>query len=74
MGPRVAEVEPQGSLITVNKDTGAGTLVGTLVTGEPAADLTFRGGTLFGWLEGGLKDLATIDKPPAWRQSWATPG
>ncbi len=32
------------------------------MTGEPAADLTFRGGTLFGWLEGGLKDLATIDK------------
>ena len=53
---------PQGALITIDRDTGAGTLVGTLAGGDPAADLTFLDGTLFGWLERTAKDLATIDK------------
>jgi hypothetical protein len=61
-GSTGAEVSPEGSLITINKDTGAGTLIGTLAGGDPASDLTFRGGTLFGFIERTAKDLATIDK------------
>jgi hypothetical protein len=58
------EVDPQGTLITVNKATGAGTLIGALRDGEPAADITFLGGILFGWLEGSslAEDLVRIDK------------
>jgi hypothetical protein len=49
-------------LVTINKQTGAGTLVGQLNDDDdPAADITFRGGTLFGWLQG-PDDLATIDR------------
>ena len=50
------------SLITIDKTTGAGTLVGNLGVGDVAADLTFTpDGTLYGWLEG-VDDLVTIDK------------
>jgi hypothetical protein len=56
------ETNPEGSLITINKDTGAGTLIGTLAGGDPAADLTFLDGTLYGWLERTAKDLVTIDR------------
>jgi hypothetical protein len=56
-----------GSLITINRTTGQGTLVGDLVPPEgdrsPAAGLTFTpDGTLFGWIEPNLDDLARIDK------------
>ena len=61
-GSTGTESDPAGALITINRDTGAGTMIGTLAGGDPAADLTFIGGTLFGWLERTAKDLATIDK------------
>jgi hypothetical protein len=61
-GSTGSESDPQGALITINRDTGAGTLIGQVHGGEPASDLTFRGGTLFGWIEQTTKDLATIDK------------
>jgi hypothetical protein len=53
-----------GSLITINKTTGAGTLVGDQrPDDETAADITFTpDGALFGWLEDGSDDLVTIDK------------
>src|SRR5262245_27591724 len=55
-----------GSLITVNKETGAGTLVGSFgLAGKTMADLTFTSdGTLYGWLSdpaGGPEDLYTIN-------------
>ena len=52
------------SLITINKTTGAGTLVGSFVIGslETMADLTFTSdGTLYGWLEPSSDDLYTIN-------------
>ncbi|HEX5854584.1 MAG TPA: hypothetical protein VFZ57_03110 [Thermoanaerobaculia bacterium] len=52
------------SLITINKTTGAGTLVGTYLVGsdETMADLTFTSdGTLYGWLEPFSDDLYTIN-------------
>ena len=61
-GSTGAESDPQGALITINRDTGAGTLIGEVAGGDPAADLTFLNGTLFGWIERTPKDLATIDK------------
>ena len=49
------------SLITINKTTGAGTLVGALGLNNPVADITFTpGGTLFGWSED-TDDLVTIN-------------
>jgi hypothetical protein len=54
------------SLITINKTTGAGTLVGAHGACPPedaVADITFTpDGTLFGWLEADADDLATINK------------
>jgi Ca2+-binding RTX toxin-like protein len=51
------------SLITINKTTGAGTLVGPVVIpGEEVADLTFdAAGTLYGWTEMFKDDLVTIN-------------
>jgi hypothetical protein len=56
-----------GSLITINRTTGQGTLVGDLVPPasdrSPAADITFTpDGTLYGWLEPTVDDLIRIDK------------
>jgi hypothetical protein len=53
-----------GSLITIDKTTGAGTQVGDLRPDEEsAADITFTpDGALFGWLEANSDDLVTIDK------------
>jgi hypothetical protein len=55
-----------GSLITIDPETGAGTLVGDLSPGtETAGDITFTpDGTLYGWLlpSPPANDLATIDK------------
>jgi hypothetical protein len=49
------------SIITINRFTGAGTLVGTTGLGSPVADLSFRSdGTLFGWSEA-TDDLVTIN-------------
>jgi hypothetical protein len=52
------------SLITINRTTGAGTLVGKERSdNEGAADITSTpDGTLFGWLEPSIDDLATINK------------
>jgi Ca2+-binding RTX toxin-like protein len=52
-----------GSLITINKTTGAGTLVGSIgIQDEEVADLTFdASGTLYGWTEMFTDDLVTID-------------
>jgi len=55
-----------GSVITIDKTTGAGTLVGSFgVAGRTMADLTFTSdGTLYGWLTGpagGPDDLYTIN-------------
>lgn len=52
-----------GSLITINKATGQGTLVGSYgSSGETMADITFTSdGTLYGWLEPGTDDLHTIN-------------
>ena len=48
------------SLITINRSTGAGTLIGP--TGCPIPDISFRAdGTLFGWSRCGNGDLATIN-------------
>ena len=50
------------SLITINKTTGAGTLVGQMSALGPVADITFTpDGTLYGWLEPGQDDLVTIN-------------
>jgi hypothetical protein len=61
-GSTGAEEIPAGSLITIDRDTGAGTLIGELANGDPAADITFREGTLFGWIQAAPRYLATIDK------------
>jgi hypothetical protein len=52
-----------GSLITINKTTGAGTLVGSFGSAnQTMADLTFTSdGTLYGWLEPSTDDLHTIN-------------
>jgi hypothetical protein len=52
-----------GSLITIDKLTGLGTLVGSYGTpGQTMADITFTSdGTLYGWLEPSTDDLHTID-------------
>ena len=52
-----------GSLITINKATGQGTLVGSFgSSGQTMADITFTSdGTLYGWLEAGTDDLHTIN-------------
>src|SRR5205823_7028563 len=47
------------SLVSINKATGAATLIGAL--GRTLADITFRSdGTLFG-LDGNSQDLYTVD-------------
>ena len=53
-----------GSLMKVNRTTGAGTLIGDLRPDtETAGDLTFTpDGALLGWLVPDCNDLATIDK------------
>lgn len=54
-----------GSLITIDTDTGDGTLVGDLQpsSDETVVDLAFTAdGTLYGWLEPTSDDLVTIDK------------
>jgi hypothetical protein len=56
-----------GSLITINKTTGAGTLVGSFgFQGKTMTDLTFTSdGMLYGWLAGsggGADDLYTINQ------------
>jgi hypothetical protein len=53
-----------GSLIRIDRTTGAGTLVGDLrPDDEIAADLAFTpDGTLYGWLEPGTDDLVAINK------------
>ncbi len=52
-----------GSLITINKTTGAGTLVGSFgFSGQTMADITFTSdGTLYGWLEPSTDELHTIN-------------
>lgn len=51
------------SIITIDRATGAGTLVGAVgIPGEEVADLTFdAAGTLYGWIEIYGDDLVTID-------------
>jgi hypothetical protein len=56
-----------GFLITINRTTGQGTLVGDVVPPasdrSPAADITFTpDGKLYGWIEPSIDSLATIDK------------
>jgi hypothetical protein len=53
-----------GHIITINKTTGAGTIVGDEVPGNEAiADITFTpDGGFYGWLEPGTDDLVTINK------------
>src|SRR3954453_9009779 len=63
--PPTAAPDP-GSLITINKTTGAGTLVGDERPNddEAAADITFTpDGALFGWLAPRPYDLVALDKP-----------
>ena len=52
-----------GSLIKINKATGAGTLVGSFgISGHTMADLTFgQDGTLYGWAEPSRDALHTIN-------------
>jgi hypothetical protein len=60
---RMSATSPH-SLITIDKTTGAGTLVGTFLVGsaETMADLTFTSdGTLYGWLEPSTDSLFTIN-------------
>ena len=53
----------EGTLITINKSTGAGTFVGDAGDGTPISDITFTpDGTLFGWLARPEHDLVRIDK------------
>ena len=53
----------EGTLITINKTTGAGTFVGDAGDGTPISDITFTpDGTLFGWLARPDHDLVRIDK------------
>jgi hypothetical protein len=56
-----------GSLVKINRTTGAGTLVGDVRPDtEAAGDITFTpGGALFGWLVPTSNDLVTIDKGTA---------
>ncbi|MFN0019870.1 MAG: calcium-binding protein [Pirellulaceae bacterium] len=53
-----------GSIITIDKVTGAGTLVGSMVLSDDAiADITFdAAGTLYGWVEADFDDLVVINK------------
>jgi hypothetical protein len=53
-----------GSLITISRTTGAGTLIGDeRPDAEGVADITFTpDGTLYGWLEQDVDDLVTINK------------
>jgi hypothetical protein len=53
-----------GSLIRIDRATGAGTLIGDeRPDTETAADITFTpDGILYGWLEDNTDDLVTIDK------------
>jgi hypothetical protein len=53
----------RGNLITIDRTTGQGTVVGPFgIPGQTMADLTFTSdGTLYGWLEGSADDLHTID-------------
>ena len=53
-----------GFLITVNRETGSGTLVGDLQpNADTAGDITFTpDGTLYGWIQPIADDLAVIDK------------
>ncbi|HEV8440395.1 MAG TPA: hypothetical protein VGT40_20085, partial [Methylomirabilota bacterium] len=52
-----------GSLISINKATGQGTLIGSFgFPGQSMADMTFtRDGALYGWLEFSSDDLYTIN-------------
>jgi DNA-binding beta-propeller fold protein YncE len=51
-----------GTLLTINRSTGAGTIVGTFGTGAPMADLAFDpSGNLYGWSQLD-SDLYRIDK------------
>jgi hypothetical protein len=53
---------PRRSIITIDPNTGAGTLVGAEGSGGPLADITFTSdGTLYGWGEG-TDDLYTVNK------------
>jgi hypothetical protein len=63
-GSRDPTVPSPGSLITIDRTTGAGSLVGDLrPDNETAADIAFTpDGTLYGWLEAGTNSLASIDK------------
>src|SRR5262245_16740452 len=55
-------VSSPNSLVTINRQTGAGTVVGAYGGTNVVADLTFNGtGQLFGWDED-TDDLVTIDK------------
>jgi Ca2+-binding RTX toxin-like protein len=51
------------SIITIDKTTGAGSLVGPVgIAGEEVADMTFdAAGTLYGWTEMFTDDLVTIN-------------
>ncbi|MBC7855334.1 MAG: hypothetical protein IAF94_18045 [Pirellulaceae bacterium] len=51
------------SIITIDKTTGAGTLVGAVgITTQVIADIDFdAGGTLYGWAEPSTDDLVTIN-------------
>ena len=51
------------SLVTIDRTTGAGTLVGSLGVNTPMADITFSpSGTLFGWSGfTGTRGLYTVD-------------
>jgi hypothetical protein len=53
-----------GSLIRIDRTTGAGTLIGDIrPDADGAADITFTpDGALFGWLQPGASDLVAIDK------------
>jgi hypothetical protein len=59
---RASPVSP-ASLITIDKTTGAGTLVGPYnIDGETMADIAFGpDGTLYGWAEPGIDALHTIN-------------
>jgi hypothetical protein len=53
---------PRRTIITIDPNTGVGTLVGAEGSGGPLADITFTSdATLYGWGEG-TDDLYTVDK------------
>jgi hypothetical protein len=58
-----ASLNSPGSLIRIDKTTGAGTVIGGFGIGtQSMADLTFTSdGTLYGWLEPSADDLHTIN-------------